>query len=120
MFILVSLDFGGSTAVAIHAVTADEKAARDAFVELNARFAEHNAKGEDAGYGMLVELVESTRDFVCPEGLTLFWTQRTVRKPDGSKCEDHCGGPRNDDARYREAGLRVVLSNNGLTGLTVA
>lgn len=112
MFILVSLDFGGSTAVALHAVTADEKAARDAYEELVKRHEEDNKWGNDHGYGMLVELLESTRDFVCPEGLTLYWNQRTVKMPDGRTGTEHPSASRNEDARYREAGLRVVLSNN--------
>ena len=61
MFILVSLDFGGSTAVSLHAVTADEKAARDAYHELEGRYKENNEKGNNQGYSMLIELLESMR-----------------------------------------------------------
>ena len=107
MFILVSLDFGGSTAVSLHAVTTDEKAARDAYHELEGRYKENNEKGNNQGYSMLIELFESTREFVCPAGLTLYWNQVA----DGPR-SDRCGGPRNSDRRYAEAGLRVVLSNN--------
>ena len=74
MYIVTSFDFGGSSAVKLHVVTADLTLAQEVYASVLAVCALHNATCSDAAR-LLVELTHIPQDtkLLGADARTLFW-----------------------------------------------
>lgn len=73
-YVLVSFDFGGTSAVKVHCVTKSEAIGRSMYATVADRHKDANAKRQSTESGsVLVELVELPDDFSSSDGHILFW-----------------------------------------------
>lgn len=81
MFLVVSFDFGGTSAVKIHCATSSEPVGRSMFAAMTDRHRDENAKREASGAGsLLIELVEVPDEYSSSDGHMLFWGSEKVAK----------------------------------------
>ena len=73
MYLVQSFDFGGSSDVAVHALTSVMEDAERAYAAVLARHAAYNAKSPVTGAKRLVERVEVPEGYSCVEGFKLYW-----------------------------------------------
>ena len=73
-YILVSFDFGGTSAVKVHCVTSSEAVGRSMFAAMADRYVPENETRAASGAGkLLLELLEVPDEYSSSDGTTLFW-----------------------------------------------
>jgi hypothetical protein len=80
MYVVTSFDYGGSSAVKLHVVTADLALAQEVYAAVLAVCDEHNATC-DAAARLLVELTHVPQDakLLGADARTLFWGDRCAQ-----------------------------------------
>lgn len=79
MFLVVSFDFGGTSAVKIHCATPSENVGRSMFAAMSDRHRDENEKRLASGAGsLLIDLVEVPNEYSSSDGHTLFWGSEKV------------------------------------------
>ena len=94
MYIVVSYDFGGSSSVMLHSITADLLDATAVYERIASSVSDYNRRYAHEGLIHMVELVSVPSGFSDDRGFQLFWSRTE------------------DDAL---TGISVLRTNNGRT-----
>lgn len=78
MYLVVSLDFGGNTDVAIHCCTVDGLKAFKTYDLVCERYENYNKEFEENGLKKLVELMKLPDEFESIDGVVAFWGHNLI------------------------------------------